>query len=440
MAKVGTYNFRGRSVVLLILLFCSGLLAGQNNYKLIVRSVDRDSAFLKRALGLKTSFPAQGQCQEYIQKLPALLQAKGFLASSIDSMKVSDNSTFINLYLGEQYSAGNIKVEDGDRHYVEQVAGRKILEKGKLTFTDYQQFQQKLLDLFENNGYPFAEVRLDSVALNDRSIEAKLKINRGILYKIDSIRIYGPGKISKNFIHRYLDIERGSIYRREKLERINQRLLELPYLQQSQSWNMSMLAAGSLVNLYLQPKRSNQINVLAGFLPGNEQTGGKLLLTVDANLQLKNAFGSGESIGLVWQQIQPKSPRLNLQYQHPYFLNSPFGIDFSFELYKKDSTFLNINAQAGLQYVLSTAQSGKISIQSTRSNVLLTDTSAVRNSKRLPDIADVSSLNLGLDYEYNKTNYRYNPRNGNELKVLVSAGEKRIRKKCGYHSNQRPIV
>ncbi|MEJ7684291.1 MAG: POTRA domain-containing protein [Segetibacter sp.] len=46
---------------------------------------------------------------------------------------------------------------------------------------------------------------------------------------MDSIRLYGPAKISRNFIHHYLNIERGSPYNKEKLEKINQRLLELPY-------------------------------------------------------------------------------------------------------------------------------------------------------------------------------------------------------------------
>jgi outer membrane protein assembly factor BamA len=428
MAKVLTYNFKGRAIALLILLLCFNGLVAQNNYQLLISSVDQDSSFLKGKLALKTSFSNKMQCQEYVQKLPAFLQAKGFIASSIDSMTVTDSNTLIKLFLGEHYEVGNIKVNDEDRIYLDQVVAKKVWNDGRLPFADYQLLQQKLLDYFENNGYPFAQVQLDSIAIKGKNIDAVVNVKKGILYKIDSIRLLGPAKISKNFVHRYLHIERGSIYRKEKLENINQRLLELPYLQQMQSWDMTMLSTGSIVNLYLQPKKSNQVNVLAGFLPNNQQTGGKLLFTVDANLQLKNAFGGGESVGLVWQQIQPKSPRLNLQYQQPYFFNSPFGVDFSFELYKKDSSFLNINTQVGLQYFLSEYQTGKVSIQSLRSNVLMTDTNTVKNFKRLPDIADVSSVNLGVDYDYNKTNYRYNPRSGNEFKIFVGAGNKKIRK------------
>nr|MBA2761310.1 BamA/TamA family outer membrane protein [Segetibacter sp.] len=172
----------------------------------------------------------------------------------------------------------------------------------------------------------------------------------------------------------------------------------------------------------------NQINVLAGFLPSNQQVGGKLLLTVDANLQLQNAFGTGESVGLVWQQIQPKSPRFHFQYTQPYLFNSPFGIDFLFELYKKDSSFLNINAQFGLLYMLSPNKTGKVTLQTLRTNVLDVDTFRVKAFKRLPDIADVSSINLGMEYDIANTNYRFNPGSGNEVTIAASAGNKSIRK------------
>jgi outer membrane translocation and assembly module TamA len=373
---------------------------------------------------LKTTFPAKQQCLEYIKKLPALLQLKGYIASSIDNIISNEKATTITLYFGEVYQLGDLRITKDDASYL-QILG---YNQSQMNIVQYQVFQNRLLDYFENNGYPFAKVQLDSIEIINKKINATLLIDKGIVYRIDSIRLFGNAKLSLPFLYRYLDIEKGGVYKIATLDKINQRLLELPYLQQMQNWDLTMLSTGSIVNLYLQPKKSNQVNVLAGFLPANQQTGGKLLFTVDANLQLKNAFGGGENFGLVWQQIQPKSPRLNLQYQQPYLFNSPFGVDFLFELYKKDSTFLNVNAQAGLRYVLSEHKTGKISIQNQRSNVLLIDTVFVKVSKQLPDIGDVSSVNLGFDYEYNKTNYRFNPRSGNELKLFVSAGNKKIRK------------
>ncbi|WP_315820081.1 hypothetical protein [Paraflavitalea speifideaquila] len=61
----------------------------------------------------------------------------------------------------------------------------------------------------------------------------------------------------------------------------------------------------------------------------------KLLVTGEATINLKNAFGAGETIGLNWQQIQVKSPRLNLSFAYPYLFNTPFGINFGFDLFKR---------------------------------------------------------------------------------------------------------
>jgi outer membrane protein assembly factor BamA len=123
---------------------------------------------------------------------------------------------------------------------------------------------------------------------------------------------------------------------------------------------MTMVGTGSILNLYLDSKRSSQVNALIGFLPANQTLGGKMLVTGEANLNLKNAFGGGETLGLNWQQLQIQSPRLNILYQQPYIFHSRFGFDFNFDLFKKDSSFLNLNLILGLQYMVSQRTTGKI--------------------------------------------------------------------------------
>ncbi len=401
----------------------------QNKYQLVIHSVDKDSLFIAHNLGIKSTFSSVSDCIDYVNKLPFVLQQNGYISSSVDSLIETGNQTVISLFLGEKYNLLNLHIREKDKNYLQQAGWEVNAEKRKsLNFEDYRQATEKLLDYFETNGHPFAKINLDSVSISKNQIEAVLNIDKGFSYRIDSIRMYGPAKISQNFIHHYLSIDRGSLYNKEKLAKIDQRLLELPYLQQVQPWDVTMLNTGSLVNLYLAAKKSNQINVLAGFLPANQQLGGKLLLTVDANLQLQNAFGGGEHLGLVWQQIQPKSPRLNLQFTQPYMFNSSFGIDFLFELYKKDSSFLNINGQLGLLYMLSPNKTGKVFLQTQRTNVLQTDTLNIKASRRLPDIGDVSSVNLGIDYDIANTDYRFNPRRGNELTISALVGNKTIRK------------
>lgn len=402
---------------------------GQNGYKLNYRFIDKDSLAKFQELALMSSFPAFMQAAEYIKKLPAFMQSKGFISSSVDSVAQFEKESFVYLFAGEKYDGLDIFIRLADRSVLQSAGTNFMNSKSKLAgFQQYQNTTEKLLDFFERTGYPFAKVGLDSLVFNGRKISAVLNIDKGFAYHIDSIRHFGSARISNNFLHHYLNIERGSLYNKEKLDKINQRLLELPYLSQIQPWDVTMLNTGSLVNLYLKPKRSNQVNILAGFLPSNQQLGGKLLLTVDANLQLKNAFGGGESIGLLWQQIQPKSPRVNLSYSQPFIFNSPVGIDIGFQLFKKDSTFLNITGQVALAYMISPTQTGKLILQTQKTNVLQIDTSIVKATKRLPDIADVAALNIGLDYELSATDYRFNPTRGNEAYISVLTGSKNITK------------
>ncbi len=164
------------------------------------------------------------------------------------------------------------------------------------------------------------------------AIQAVLNIEKGPLYKIDSIHIIGNAKISVDFMERYLGIPEGSIYRKDRLLLISKRILELPFVQEERPWSVSMLGTGSILNLYLKPKRSSQIDVLVGLLPNNDQLqSGKLLVTGEATVVLRNPFGNGESLGLDWQQLQQKSPRLNVNY--------PAALYFSFPLRSKPGFF-----------------------------------------------------------------------------------------------------
>jgi hemolysin activation/secretion protein len=168
---------------------------------------------------------------------------------------------------------------------------------------------------------------------------------------------------------------------------------------------------------------------LVGFLPASDATvNNKLLVTGEATINLKNSLGSGETIGLNWQQVQVKSPRLNILFNQPYLFNSPFGVNFAFDLFKKDSSYLNISVLLGVQYSLSSNQTGAVYFQNLSTNLLAVDTISIKSSHVLPSEADVRSVNIGLSYEWFNTDYRYNPRRGNEFSVNVSAGTKKINK------------
>ncbi len=378
---------------------------------------------------LETNFPNSLSAKAYLAQLPAKLQLKGYMAASIDSIAEIEDQLFVQLYIGYSYKWNSIIIADADEAILRSIGYDSHSFSGKIfTPTSIEKLYENILNKQAANGHPFAAVRLDSFSFNGSSISAKLNINSGEAYTIDSIIVTGDIKLNATFLYRHLGIAPHSTYNEEKINAINSRLLLLPYLQQSAPWQIDLLNTGAVLRLYLNSTRSNQVNILVGLLPNNDQLNGKLLFTGEANIALQNALALGETIGVVWQQLQPSSPRLNMQYIHPYFLGMAAGITGQFELYKRDSLYLNLRSQLGIQYEINSKQSGTVYFQNQRTNVLYVDTQFIKSSGVLPLLSDLSTTGLGAMYQYYNTDYRFNPRSGNDVWVNMAVGKRLLRR------------
>ena len=422
-------KLRVHPFVFCCLALCLSIVVKGQNVYLSINPVDVSSSYITDSLHPKIKFATMLQCRQYVQQLPGLLQAQGYLSASIDSSNEQKDTLQIMLFVGKKYAWSTISVKEKDKALLAKLGIRDDWYKTKpINVSQINAVENRLLDYFLADGYPFATVGFDSVHLQNTTVDAQLNINIGIPYKLDSIRIMGNSKIDIGFLYHYLGMAPDDLFDITKLNKINQLLQQLPYLQQSRDWNLTMLASSYVLNLYLQPKKSNQINVIAGFLPANPQTGGKLLLTGSADVNLKNTFGEGETMGLNWQQLQSSSPRLNVIYQKPYIFNTPYGLDFSFDLYKKDSFYLNLTTKLGFQYLTTPRQTGTIALELFSTNLLSIDTLGVIANKRLPDIADVRNTSIVIEHKIDNTNYRPNPLRGNVYNISLAMGNKKIKK------------
>lgn len=397
-------------------------------YNLIVHY--KDSIKEPLPILMKTKFAGLEQVSNYVNSLTTLFGNKGYLVSSVDSIWYLQNNMHIDFYVGKKYNWIQLRANNIDKTLLSKVGYfQKSFADKPLNISELDLLKERLLGYYENEGFPFAAVYLDSIAISDDKISAALMVNQGLLYRIDSINNYGKLKLNPKFLQQYLNINNGSIYKREKLKEVDKRILELPYAQTEQPSSLNMLGSGSILNLYVNNKKSSEVSAIFGFLPSANNTG-KLQVTGDVNLDLKNVFGSGESLLLKYQALQPKSPRLNLGYEKPYFLKSPFGLGFLFELFKKDSNFLQVNAKLGLQLNLTNKQSGKILFQWQSTNLLQggIDTNAIKFNKRLPPNIDVKSVDVGITYEFRNTNYRFNPLKGSDVSITALTGIKNIQK------------
>ncbi|HQW84245.1 MAG TPA: POTRA domain-containing protein, partial [Ferruginibacter sp.] len=179
-------------VLLVTGIFFSVTSKAQENknidYKLQIKLVSKDSAFNLQALKLQTSFTSKSLCTNYISGIITLLSSKGYPTASVDSIIENENSTLIHLFLGHQYYWINLQTDSVEKAALTYSRFQNKDYNGKLlNIPQLNNLQQKILTYYTNNGYPFAQVYLDSIKLNEEKMEAKLKVNKGQVYYIDSI-------------------------------------------------------------------------------------------------------------------------------------------------------------------------------------------------------------------------------------------------------------
>jgi outer membrane protein assembly factor BamA len=401
----------------------------QQSYPLRYHLSGKDTLINLQSLGFKAVFSSENDRIFHMETMLKQQRNIGYVSFSVDSLKIDSVFADVWLFIGDQYKWKKMAINENDLPFFDQMGWNKQLFEGKwVNFEKLDDFKNQGIKYLENNGYPFAKLQLDSIKMQAGVVEGKWILDKGPQYKLDSITVSGNATISKYFLYQYLDLPPGGYYKKDKLDNISKRLAELPFLKETQKWDITLLGTGATVNLYLDNKPSSQFNALVGLLPNNNQLGGKPLITGEANIKLNNSMGGGETLGLNWQQLQVQSPRLNILYQQPYILQSKIGLDCSFNLLKKDSSFINLHWQAGIQYMVSSKQSGRIFFQGTNTNLLNVDTNFIKSTRKLPVFLDVGSKNIGVDYQLQATNYRLNPRSGNEVYIMASAGIRNLRK------------
>ena len=413
------------AALFVLTLLWSGARAQAFPVRYSTRSTD---SVLLAGLALPQTFSTRLEAHGFLSGLLPFLQSKGFVTASLDSVQIDSTSASVLLFLGEPYQWSNFRTAAKDAPLLEAIHFPAL--KGRMDFATLHSWQARILDYLEESGYPFSKTYLDSIEITEDRVAAFLRIEKGPQYKIDSIRVIGDAKVNAEFLQKYLGLPNGSFYNKTKLAGIGKKLSQLSYIEEEKPSDLTMMATGSVLNLYLKARRSSQINALVGFLPNSDPLGinRKLLLTVDANILLRNSLGAGETIGLLWQQLQRGSPRLNLLYEQPFIFRSPLGARFSMDMYKLDSLFLNINMNLGVNYGLGEKRSASVFLQRRSTIVSGINAATIIQTKQLPQEGDVSSLNLGVGYDYNSTDYRFNPRKGLQWALTTTAGTKKLKK------------
>jgi len=427
------FSFRAMRIAFLLLLSVFNCLksVAQKNYSLEIKSVD--GADVLKKIPYKKQFISKASRDRELQNVLFTCYDNAFLTASFDSLITDSLSLRAYLNVGDQYKWAYLKKGNVDEGVLSEIGFREKLYSNKpVSFKNVKRVQEKLITYYENIGFPFASVKLDSIVITKGIIAAQLKLIKNAEISIDSIVIKGNAKITPVYIYNYLGIKPGSLYNEAQLKKVNTRIAELPFIRSTKPASVTFSDKFNKLILSLEKKRASQFDGIVGILPDNIT--GKILFTGDVRLKLQNGLGRGELIDLNWRKLQSQTQDLKVRLVYPFILRTPFGLDYNFKLYKKDTTFLDVNQNIGVQYLLIGGNYVKVFYNNKTSTLL--SKKGLEYLTTLPANADVSTNMYGLGLKYEKLDYRLNPRKGFTILMNASAGTKKIRK----NSKLNPVV
>ncbi len=409
----------------LLFFFLFGSVKAQHT--LIIRAKNYSDKEFKNIISYPSQIADSNAAINTLNKTLAQLFAKGYVNAYVNSFSNIKDSTFISLSLGTVVKWGRIDVSD------ELLASRELSRVKSLSgrivaINELDILFNQILRYYENNGYPFASIQLKSLIEKDSRIYADLSIDRGKLILIDSVAIIGDITLTNRYIQNYIGIKKGALYNEELVRNISQKLRELPFLESAKQPTINFFADKAIITLYLKKKNANRFDFIIGVLPNSSliNSSGKVLITGDVQLNLQNALGYGEQLSLRFEKFQARTTRAKSRIIYPFLLSTPFGIDAGFNLFVNDSIFRNLEYDIGIQYLYTGGNYIKGYYKRFETRIISVDTAAVLFTKKLPSNLDVNNSTYGIEYAYDKTDFRFNPRKGYGFILNVAVGLRRI--------------
>ena len=272
-------------------------------------------------------------------------------------------------------------------------------------------------------GYPFAAVTLDSIRwAGPGELSGRIAVAPGPLIRIGEVRAPEVARVRPLFLQRYLGLRPGEPYRYDRIQRLGSRLAQLPYVTLKAPPVIAFEDSLAFVDLPLSRRPASRFDFVIGILPGSGRNEG-ILLTGELNGELYNGLGQGERLAARFEQLRPQTQELALAVDYPFLFNLPFGVEGELDLYRRDSSFLNLNWRLAATYLREGNDRLSFFWENRRTVV------PGRNDPEpvgLSDTLGVSRSFFGLRARRLRTDRRFSPRSGYAADLSVAAGFRRL--------------
>lgn len=347
---------------------------------------------------LKTKFKDSTALWEYLNGLQKSAWETNFLEFSIDELVTKNGKTIIKGKTGDRYENIQLKLDEREYDFLRRKVSHRKDEIwiSKLSPSNIHKRISTIVKVYADNGYPFCNVEIENIEINEDTFQGRLIIERGILTKWKKIHVKGDSSLNTKFIQSLINIKEDELYNESEILNISSVINNTPYLSELSAPEILFTKEGAELFLYLDNLPRSSINGIIGFQP--DPISGRLNFTGDVRLNLLNVLKHGERLNLNWQSVAQQTQSLNSSLAYPYLFNTPFGVEGKFNLYKRDSSFLETFARAGVTYNLKPNWNISVFYARNSSNLLSGTYQQDNRSTVRTNAYGIGSENIQLDY------------------------------------------
>ena len=390
----------------------------QENFELNLLNISKKESIEK-------AFTSELKREQYLKQHFLNLFQQGYITATVDSTTVIKSKQLIYFSKGDVYKYVKISPGNVDPKLLRRLAFRsKSFENKPLNPLKLSRLFEDILSYLENNGYPFASLKLANVNLSEFRITGSLDLTKNNLIKIDSIAFKGDIDLPQHLLIKQIGVEPGDLYNQKLLNNISTKIEQIPYLQEIKPYEVLFTEKKTVLFLYLKKKKSNSFNGMLGILPNEESE--KINFTGELSAQLKNSIKKGETFIFDWRKLISETQNLRLGIAYPYLFKSPLSTEINFKLYKKDSTFLAVTQEVMLKLHQNNNDYLSLDLQLYNTNLLNT-TNVITTEGNVLEWADIQMFSYGLGYTKNNLNYTPNPTKGYQFEFHLKTGKKKIK-------------
>ena len=367
----------------------------QNNKSLQIEGSDANSTIIIQQIDYPKEIENDSVYTIALKTIREKLNYKGFIQHEIISAYQNDSLYYVQFklkHLIDKIQLTHPKISSFVKEF-----GLKTIDSitCETPYTNTASFINQLTEFYQNNGFPFVAIRLENITKSKNIISADLIIDENGNRSIDKIIVKGYASFPKSFLKQAFRIETNKPFSKKNIQQVSEIVQATPFVSEIKKPEVLFTKDSTTLYLYLKREKSNHFDGLVGFSTAPDKK--KIQLYGNIDFKIQNSLNRGETLQLKWLSTQDKSQSLKVSLQTPYLFNTPLTASYDFNIYKQDTTFLNISNYLNSSFQFATNHKVGFVVESKLSDKTTDQTHA--------DIVDFSSFFYGVSYNYIKPNY-----------------------------------